>query len=99
MPRQKKDIFKQVESLINQDQHDEYRQVQLEAAAQIDVDEAGNKTVYAGIQINVPGYDMPIFIAVGELRSLADASEKYISGLMSGKPQEAKPKKSKAKKS
>lgn len=100
MENKKEDIFTQVQNLINQGEEDEYRKVQLEVAAQVDTDKTGHNTIYPGIQINVPGFDMPIFIAVEELRQLADASEKYFQDMYAKKDQAAKlePKKTKVKK-
>lgn len=100
MPNEKDNIFKQVENLINQGEDDEYRKVELEVAAQVDTDETGHQTIYPGIQINVPGFDMPIFIATGELKQLAEASEKYFADMYAKqeKSSKAEAKKPKVKK-
>lgn len=98
MTNKKEDIFQQIENLINQSQDNENQKVQLEVAIQMDTDQTGHQTVYPGIQLNIPSLDMPIFLAVGELRELADAAEEYIKKIREGKyTQEPNPKTKKTK--
>ena len=72
---------KQIENIINSNRDEP---VELEISVQIDNDN-GNQKIYPGIQFYIPGYDCPIFIAVGELRILADAADKYCSTILENK--------------
>ena len=79
----------QVEDIINSDREDK---VELEIALQIS-DNDGIRTLYPGIQIHVPGSDIPVFISVGELQSLADASNNYCTEIIENKNKKSNPKK------
>lgn len=71
---------KNVENIINADRNEP---IELEISMMIQNNDEGQQ-VFPGVQLYVPGSDMPIFIAAGELLVLAKASEKYCQELIEG---------------
>lgn len=72
---------KNIENIINVDRSEP---VELEISMMIQDNENGRQ-IYSGIQIYVPGSDMPVFISAGELKLLADAADNYCSELLQAK--------------
>jgi hypothetical protein len=69
---------KEIENTLNMDRE---KPLQLEIAIQI-FEEGGQRQIYPGIQINIPGSDIPLFITVGELQLLAESANKHCTELM-----------------
>lgn len=70
--------IKMVQDIINADRDNP---IEIECSVMVQDHENG-KDVYPGIQFNIPGVEIPIFIASGELMMLAEASEFYCKELM-----------------
>lgn len=83
---------KSVESVINSDRNEP---IELEISVMIQKND-GCQNIYPGIQIHIPGVDMPIFISTGELNLLADVADKYCTDVLERKKKEKKSNKSKS---